>query len=101
MPLLQVTLRLFREAVFVYGYAGSSLLLGLVVGASWGYSSHAQPSLCGDFSCGSLGSKAWRRQSCDLRALEQSLSSCGTGLSSSSACGIFPNQGSNLRLLHW
>ena len=52
MPLLQVTLRVFREALFVYGSAGSSLLLGLSVVASGGYSSVVHGLLIAvTFSC--------------------------------------------------
>ena len=40
--------------------------------------------------------------SCGLRALEHKLSSCGVlRVSCSAACGIFPDQGSNLCPLHW
>ena len=39
--------------------------------------------------------------SCGLQALERRLSSCGAGLSCSTACGIFPDQGSNPYPLHW
>ena len=40
--------------------------------------------------------------SCDMRALECTGSvALVRGLSCSSACGIFPDQGSNLCLLHW
>ena len=39
--------------------------------------------------------------SCGSQALECRLSSCGARLSCSAACGIFPDQGSNLCPLHW
>ena len=39
--------------------------------------------------------------SCGSRALECRLSSCGARLRCSMACGIFPDQGSNLCPLHW
>ena len=39
--------------------------------------------------------------SCGSRALEHRLSSCGHRLICSTACGIFPDQVSNLCLLHW
>ena len=57
---------------------------------------------CSGFSCcwapalGLLGSS-----SCSLWALECRLSSCGTLASCSTACGIFPDQGSNLYPQHW
>ena len=57
----------------------------------------------------STGSEALRLQQLWLigsvvvvpRALEHRLSNCGTQLSCSLACGIFLDQGSNARLLHW
>ena len=39
--------------------------------------------------------------SCNSWALEHILSSCGTSLSCSVACRIFPDQGLNTCLLHW
>ena len=39
--------------------------------------------------------------SCGSWALERRLSCCAHGLSCSEACGIFPDQGSNLCPLHW
>ena len=39
--------------------------------------------------------------SCDFRALEHRLTSCGTWLSCSGACGILLDQGSNPCFLHW
>ena len=44
---------------------------------------------------------ARRLSSCGSRALERRLSSWGHGLNCSMACGIFPDQGLNLCLLHW
>ena len=62
----------------------------------------AQASHYGGFSCcwaRALGCKGF--SSCISQALEQRLNSCGSQLSHSAACGIFPDQGSNLSLLHW
>ena len=47
---------------------------------------------------------AHRLSSCSSWALEQRLHSCGAGLSGSTACGTFPDQGLNpnlLYFLHW
>ena len=44
---------------------------------------------CGGFSC------------CTIPVLGHTLKSCGFGLSCSTACGIFPDQESNLCFLHW
>ena len=38
---------------------------------------------------------------CISQALEQSLRSCSHRLGCTAACGIFPDQGSNPRLLQW
>ena len=40
-------------------------------------------------------------RSCSSRAVEHRINSCGTGLWCSMVCRIFPDQGSNPRLLHW
>ena len=56
-----------------------------------------QASPCSGFSC-------WRPQALGSGAsiaAAPGLSSCGTRLSCSASCGIFPNQGSNLCPLHW
>ena len=39
--------------------------------------------------------------SCGSRGLEPRINSCAQGLRCSQACGILPDQGSNLCLLHW
>ena len=50
----------------------------------------------------STGSRACGLTSCSSRAREHRLSSfVAPGLSCSAACGIFPDQGLNLCLLHW
>ena len=55
----------------------------------------AVSSLVGEHGLSSLGS----RLSCSR---EHRFNGCGThGLSCSTACGIFPDQGSNLCPLHW
>ena len=69
----------------------------------------AQPSHCSGFSCcrvWALG--AWasvvvahRLSSCGSQALEHRLGIVAHGLSCSTACGIFPDQGSNPCPLHW
>ena len=66
-------------------------------------------SHCGGFSCcGARALGAWASvvaahglSNCGLRARECRLSSCGAWLSCSVACGIFPDQGSNLCPRHW
>ena len=58
---------------------------------------------CSGFSCcgaQALGMWAQELQLPGSRA-ELGLSSCGHGLSGCRACGIFPDQGSNLCPLHW
>ena len=64
--------------------------LSLVV-ASWGYSSlWCVASHCGGFSC------------CGARVLgAQASVDVAHRISCSAACGIFPDQGSNLCPLHW
>ena len=69
-----------KKSICLFGCAGSWLLRGLF--SSWG----AQASHCGGSSCGS-------------RALGSVL--VATGVSCSLAWDIFPDQGSNLCLLHW
>ena len=69
--------------------------LSLVV-ASGGHSSlHCSGLLC--CTTGALGHSGF--SSCGSWALEHGLNSCGT--CGSMACGIFPDQGSNLCPLHW
>ena len=85
---------------FFFCYAGSSLLRGLFFSCiKWGLLSSCRAWALEymDFSnCGMWIS------SCSSRALEHRLNCCGVpGLSSSTACGIFPDQGSNLCLLHF
>ena len=103
--------------LFIYGHAGSLLQQA---GATLGYCAWA--SHFGGFSCGAqalgaraLGVAAHGLSSCGSWALVgTSFSSCGTrlqllqlvgrersvvvahGLSCSTACGVFPDQGSNL-----
>ena len=48
-----------------------------------------------------FSSRSTWAQFCGSGVLEHSLSSCGNGLSCSAACGILPDQGSNLCLLLW
>ena len=97
--------------LFIFGCIGSSLMRWLsLVAASRGYSL----LLCAGFSlrwllllqstgsrCANLVAVASGLSSCGLRALERRLSSLVHGLSCSEACGIFPDQGSNLCPLHW
>ena len=70
--------------LFIFGCAGSSLLLGLLSACS------VQASHCSSFFC--CGAQAL-----GLRASEV----VAPGLSCSVACGIFLAQGSNPCLLHW
>ena len=72
----------FLNFIFIFACAWSLLLCGPF-------------SSCGKWTQASVvatrGLSGWGSW-----ALEHRLSSCGT-----QACGIFPDQGSNLRLLHW
>ena len=87
-----------------FGCSGSSLPHGLFlwlrpVGAT--LLSGVRASRCSGFSCGAL---ALGREGSVVAA--PGLSSTGSiivvhGLSCSAACGIFPDQGSNLSLLCW
>ena len=60
-------------------------------------SCRAPASHCRGFPC--CGARALGMRV--LLAVAHELSSCGDGLSCSSAHGIFPDQGLNPRLLHW
>ena len=61
-----------------------------------------QASHCGVISFRSTGSRACGCSSCSSRAPDHRLSSVvAHGLSCSAACGILPDQGLNLCLLHW
>ena len=91
--------------LFTFGCAGSSLLLGLFSSRSEGkllYSCRARTFRCSGFfycrawTCGQAGFS-----SCGSWALEHRFSSWDAWLSCSTACGIFPDQGSNPFLLHW
>ena len=74
-----------------------------LVAVSGGYSSLQ----CAGFSLRWLlllqntGSRHVSFSSCGSRALERRLVVVAHGLSYSTACGIFPDQGSNLCPLHW
>ena len=59
------------------------------------------PHCCSFSSCGAgtLGCAGF--SSCGCWALQCRLNSCGTGVSCSAACGISPDRGLNLSLLHW
>ena len=88
--------------LFVFNHAGSLLLCGHLSSCSergWGLHSScgAQASHCGGFSCcraQALGQAGFSLQSIDSIAVAH-------GLGCSSACGIFPDEGSNPPLLHW
>ena len=49
----------------------------------------------------SMGFRAHGCSSCESQALEHRQNNCDAWASCSLACGIFPDQGSNLCLLHW
>ena len=63
----------------------------------------AVASRCGAWALGARASVvvARRLSSCGSQALECSSVVVAHGLSCSMACGIFPDQGSNLCPLHW
>ena len=89
----------FSPFKFIYLFlVGSSLVVG-----SRGYSLFQ----CADFSLGGFSCcRTWALghtgfSSWGTRALEHRLSNCAHGLSCSTTCVIFPDQGSNLCLLHW
>ena len=65
-----------RLAVFIFGYAGSSLQQGVVV--AW--ASHCSGCSCESQAVGMQASAvvALRRSSCSSQALEYRLSSCDT-----------------------
>ena len=77
----------FKVYSFIYLFLA---VLGLRC-CAWAFSScGARASQCGGFSC------------CGARALGARTSvAVAHGLSCSVACGIFPDQGSNLCPLHW
>ena len=93
-----------------FGCTGSLLLCTgfSLVAVSGGYFSlRCAGFSLGGFSCGARALGTWASvvvalglSSCGSRALEHRLSSCGTR-AQSVACGIFLDQGSNLRALHW
>ena len=87
---------------FIFASAGSSLLQGLFSACEWGPLSGrgVQASHCGGFPC--CGAQSLGRvgfQTCSSWAREHRFSSGGERLGCSTACGIFPGQGSNLCLL--
>ena len=87
--------------LIIFGCAGSLLLHGFFSSCGqWGllFSRDARTS-GGDFSsCGVRAPGCSDFCSCGFRALEHRLASCG--LISSVTCGIFPDQGLNVGLLH-
>ena len=87
---LNTILAVFLFIVACLGCAGSSLLHGVF--SSFGL----QASHCSGFSCGAraLGCVGFR--SCSSWALEHRLIVLAHGLSCFMACGIFPDQESNL-----
>ena len=83
---------------------GSSLLLGLFSNCSEPgllSSFRVQASHCRGFLLQSTSSRARGFSTCGSWAVEQSSTVVAQGLSCSSACGIFPDQGPNVCLLHW
>ena len=86
-------LKIILRYLFIFGCAGSSLLHGLFSSCcEWGplSSCSAQASPCRVFSC----CRAWALDCEGLRSCDAHGPCC------SPACGIFPDQGSNLCLLH-
>ena len=90
--------------LFIFGVVDLCCCVGFFSSSGeWGMLS-LQASHCRVWVLGAWGSVvvAHGFTSCSSWTLEHRLSSCGThGLSSSTACGIFPDQGSNLCLLYW
>ena len=95
---------LFYFILFIFGCIGSSLLrAGFLylrrVGAT--LPCGAQPSHCGGFSCCETWALGARASVVVARGLQSPGSVVVShGLSCSTACGIFPNQGSNPCPLH-
>ena len=93
----------FYLLVNIFGCAGSLLLHRLFSNFC------AQAASCSDFSCcGARALGAWSSVFAALGSVVAApqIQSTGSavvahGLSWSMASGIFPNQGGNLRLLHW
>ena len=88
----------FLIILFIYlGCPGSSLLLKLFSNCS------ARASHCGGLSCcGEQALECSGFSSCSSQAPEHRVNRFVLhGLGCSVACGIFPDQGSNLRLLYW
>ena len=104
---LSLSLSLFKRymCIFIYGCAGSLLLhvnFSLAEGAgllsSWG----AQASRCRAFSCCGAGAAGYAGfSSCCSWAPGLRLRSSGARVRWATARGIFPDQGSNVCLLHW
>ena len=93
-----------KQSLLVYDCARSSLLLRLFSSCSeWGLlsSCYVRASHCGKFlllqstNCRAVGLSSWGSQ-----ALEHWLNSCGTWVSLLWGT-VFPDQQSNLCLLHW
>ena len=91
--------------VFIFGCAWSSLLWGLFSSSGkWGQlsSCDVQASHCDGFSCcgaQSLGRKPSIVVACGLKRADSVV--VAKGLSCSTSCGIFMNQGLNRYPLHW
>ena len=96
----------------IYLFIGSSLMRGLFSSCSkWGLFSScgAWASYCGGFFCygawapGHAGFSSWGSRAPQLQFPGSRAHSIveAHGLDCSMACGLFPNQGSNLCLLHW
>ena len=91
-PLLFIIFSCFK---IIYGCVGSSLLCGLLSSCS------AWAPHCSSFSVAEhMGSTVCRLQLW-LQALSTGSVTVVLGLSCLTACGIFPDQGSNPCLLHW
>ena len=95
---------LYNIILFIFGYAGSSLLLRLFASCSEQglLSSGARSSQSAGFSC----CGAWAAGYVGSAVMTPGLQSTGStvtvhGLSCSMARGFFPDQGSNKCLLHW
>ena len=98
---------IYNFILFIFGHAGTSLLLRLF--SNRGVSGLPFLAVCrashwGGFSC--CGAQAVGPVDFSSCSVVPGLQSRGSvvvvhRLSSSAACGIFPDQGSNLRFLHW
>ena len=89
--------------LFIFGCVGSSLLLmGFSSCSEWGLlCCGAQASHCSGFSCCGARALGMQAQQLWLMGSKAQAQQLWHRLSCSTACGIFPDQVSNLCPLHW